>query len=90
MTICSCFSSGSFLVLALIYRLWVLVCTSVCPGFCGSLLPVFGVSLGNVSPYVGTGYFTFGLGCLVATFWKKAAYSVNHITSMFSLYFDYL
>ena len=29
----------------------------------------------------------FSLDCLVATFWKRAALSVDH---MFSLYFDYL
>ena len=53
----------------------------------GSLLSVFGVSFDGVSPYFCTDYFQFGLGCWVATFWERAAHSVDH---MFSLYFDYL
>ena len=44
-------------------------------------------SIDGVSPYVCSDYFVFGLGCLVAIFWGKAALSLD---DMFSLYFDYL
>ena len=52
----------------------------------GSLLPVSGVSFGDVSPYICTYYFQFCLGYIVATFWERAAHSVDH---MFSLYFEH-
>ena len=39
----------------------------------------FCVCFGDVSPYVCTYYFQFGLGCGVATFWERAAHSVDHM-----------
>ena len=46
----------------------------------------FGVRIGDVSPYVCTIFFQFGLGCLEAIVWD-AAHSVAH---MFALCFAYL
>ena len=44
-------------------------------------------SFGDVSPYVCSLYFVFGLGFSVATFWEIAARSGGH---MFPLSFVYL
>ena len=33
----------------------------------------------GVSPYVCSDYFLFGLGCLVAIFWEKAALSLDYL-----------
>ena len=55
-----------------------------------SLFPVFGVqSFGDVSPYVCSLYFLFGLGCWVATFLGIAAHSVSHLFLMYFVCCDF-
>ena len=44
-------------------------------------------SFGDVSPYVCSLYFEFGLGCRAATFWEIVARLVGHL---FPLSFVYL
>ena len=47
-----------------------------------SMLLVFGVSICIVTTSVCLDDTYVGLGSLVATFWKRAAHSVNHMLSL--------
>ena len=43
-------------------------------------------SYGDVSPYVSSLYFKFGLGCWVTTCWEIAAHSVCLLSSLYFVY----
>ena len=75
----------------IIFLMFIFPCLIITyrPWFCcGSLLPVFGfrVSVTFHLIFVHIIFSSVLVGCLVATFWERAAHSVDH---MFSLYFDF-
>ena len=48
-------------------------------------------SFGDIDlSFVCSYYSKYGLGCSVATFWERAAHSVDHMFSLYFDYFDYL